>query len=410
MAYTVGEMARRLGVPASTIRYYDKEGLLPFVGRSSGGIRVFTEKDFEWLRIIECLKKTGMSLKDIREYIELAMQGDETIARRLELFRKQRTVLETRMAELQQTMDTLDYKCWFYETAAARGSTEGISDLPDEALPEALRPRIPVSGFTYYGREVWEQALAALLCGENLLLAGGKATGKNVLAENLAAAFGRPAWDISFHVNMDAASLIGMDTFVDGRVEFRPGPVYRCAQCGGFGVLDEINMAKNEALAVLHAVLDFRRAIDVPGYERIPLAEETRFIATMNYGYAGTRELNEALTSRFAVIQMPTITQDNLEKLLRAQFPDLAAKYVHQFALLFLDLQKKCDSAEISTKALDLRGMLDALRLIRRGIPAGAALDMGITNKAFDSYEQGLIRDVIAARIPAKLDAGKLFA
>ena len=133
-------MARRLGVPASTIRYYDKEGLLPFVGRSSGGIRVFTEKDFEWLRIIECLKKTGMSLKDIREYIELAMQGDETIARRLELFRKQRTVLETRMAELQQTMDTLDYKCWFYETAAARGSTEGISDLPDEALPEALRP------------------------------------------------------------------------------------------------------------------------------------------------------------------------------------------------------------------------------------------------------------------------------
>ena len=86
------------------------------------------------------------------------------------------------------------------------------------------------------------------------------------------------------------------------------------------------------------------------------------------------------------------------------------AEYRQQFAQLFLDLQKKCDSAEISTKALDLRGMLDALRLIRRGIPAGAALDMGITNKAFDSYEQGLIRDVIAARIPAKLDAGKLFA
>ena len=229
-------------------------------------------------------------------------------------------------------------------------------------LSEALRPRIPSPAFVYYGREVWEQALAALLCGENLLLAGGKATGKNVLAENLAAAFGRPAWDISFHVNMDAASLIGMDTFEGGQVKFRPGPVYRCAQSGGFGVLDEINMAKNEALAVLHAVLDFRRAIDVPGYERIPLAEETRFIATMNYGYAGTRELNEALTSRFVVIQMPTITEENLEKLLRTQFPDLNSKYVRQFALLFLDLQKKCDSAEISTKALDLRGMLDALR------------------------------------------------
>ena len=78
-------------------------------------------------------------------------------------------------------------------------------------LAAELRPRIPSPAFTYYGKEVWEQALAALLCGENLLLAGGKATGKNVLAENLSAAFGRPAWDISFHVNMDAASLIGMD-------------------------------------------------------------------------------------------------------------------------------------------------------------------------------------------------------
>ena len=112
MAYTVGEMAKRLGVPASTLRYYDKEGLLPFVGRSSGGIRMFEEKDYEWLRIIECLKKTGMSLKDIREYIELAMQGDETIDRRLEMFRKQRTGLQARMAELQQKLDRAEDKRW----------------------------------------------------------------------------------------------------------------------------------------------------------------------------------------------------------------------------------------------------------------------------------------------------------
>ena len=275
---------------------------------------------------------------------------------------------------------------------------------------EELRRRVPDPRYLYYGKDIWEEAITALLCGENLLLVGPKATGKNVLAENLAAAFGRPSWDVSLYINTDAATLLGTDTFEAGQVKLRKGPIYQCAEKGGFGVLDEINMAKNESLAVLHATLDFRRAIDMPGYDRIPLHDATRFIATMNYGYAGTRELNEALTSRFVVIQMPTITQDNLEKLLRAQFPDLAAKYAHQFALLFLDLQKKCDSAEISTKALDLRGMLDALRLIRRGIPAGAALDMGITNKAFDSYEQGLIRDVIAARIPAKLDAAKLFA
>ena len=274
---------------------------------------------------------------------------------------------------------------------------------------EAMQGRIPSPRYRYYGRDIWEQAAAALLCGTNLLLAGGKATGKNVLAENLAMAFGRPSWDISFHVNMDAASLIGMDTFEGGQVVFRPGPVYQTAKFGGFGILDEINMAKNEALAVLHSTLDFRRAIDVPGYDQLKMDESTRFIATMNYGYAGTRELNEALASRFVVIQMPTISQDGLEKLLLSEFPTLEKKYVKQFATLFLDLQTKCENAEISTKALDLRGLLDALRLMRQGVPALNALDMGITNKAFDTYEQDLIRDVIASRISQKLSRSKLF-
>lgn len=274
--------------------------------------------------------------------------------------------------------------------------------------PEA-QERVPVPKYLYYGREVWESAAAALLCGEHLLLAGPKATGKNVLAEDLAALFGRPVWDVSMYVNVDAAALIGADTLKDGQVVFREGPVCACARLGGFGVLDEVNMAKNEALAVLHATLDHRRVIDVPGYERIQLDDAARFIGTMNYGYAGTRELNEALTSRFAVIQVPAIDGDNLERLLTEEFPTLEKKYREQFVQLFLDLQKKCENAEISSKALDLRGMLDALRLIQKGLSAGTALDMGITNKAFDSYEQGLIRDIIAARIPAKLDRARLF-
>ena len=274
--------------------------------------------------------------------------------------------------------------------------------------PEA-QERVPVPKYLYYGREVWESAAAALLCGEHLLLAGPKATGKNVLAENLAMAFGRPAWDVSFHVNMDAASLIGMDTFVGGEVTFRPGPVYLCAKNGGFGILDEINMAKNEALAVLHATLDFRRAIDVPGYDRVEVDEAARFIGTMNYGYAGTRELNEALTSRFVVIQMPTIGQEGLERLLVDEFPTLEKKYRLQFAQLFLDLQKKCESAEISSKALDLRGLLAALHLIEKGIPSGQALDLGIINKAFEPFERQLVADAVWARLPRDATRDKLF-
>lgn len=269
--------------------------------------------------------------------------------------------------------------------------------------------RIPCPKYKYYGCGVWREAIAAVLAGENLLLVGPKATGKNVLAENLAAVFQRPQWDISFYLNTDAASLIGTDTFKNGEVTLRRGPIYQCAVEGGFGVLDEINMAKNESLSVLHATLDFRRIIDVPGYDRITLSPCTRFIATMNYGYAGTRELNEALASRFMVINMPVISADSLEKLLKATFPKLRAEYARQLAELFQEIRKKCDSSEISTKALDLRGLIAAVHLTEQGLSLGEALEMGILNKSFDDFERQLVSDIVGARIPGELRRGDLF-
>ena len=269
--------------------------------------------------------------------------------------------------------------------------------------------RISVPKYHYYGTDVWKKALTALLAGENILLVGPKATGKNVLAENLSAVFRRPEWNVSFYLNTDAASLIGADTFKDGKVSFRQGPIYKCAARGGFGILDEINMAKNESLAVLHATLDFRRIIDVPGYDRIELSPCTRFIATMNYGYAGTRELNEALASRFMVINMPIIAEENLVKLLRSQFPALKNDFAWQLAGLFEDIRKKCDSSEISTKALDLRGLMSAVSLVQNGLSMGQALELGIINKSFDDFERQLVADIIAAKISGKLTAADIF-
>lgn len=276
-------------------------------------------------------------------------------------------------------------------------------------VSEGMRYRVPKPKFHYYGKEIWNQALTALLAGENLLLVGPKATGKNVLAENLAAVFDRPAWDISFYLNTDAASLIGTDTFKNGEVQFRRGPITQCALEGGFGVLDEINMAKNESLAVLHATLDFRRIIDVPGYDRISLAPATRFLATMNYGYAGTRELNEALASRFMVLNMPVIGQEDLQKLLLSQFPTLNRTFAEQLSELFQDVRKKCDSSEISTKTLDLRGLLSAVSLVEHGLNLGQALEMGMINKSFDAFERQLVSDLIAARVRGDLSAKELF-
>ena len=85
-------------------------------------------------------------------------------------------------------------------------------------LEEEDEKRLPKMEYLYYGKEIWEAAIAALLSGANLLLDGPKATGKNVLAQGLALAFSRPEWDISLYVNSDASSLVGSDTFSQGEV------------------------------------------------------------------------------------------------------------------------------------------------------------------------------------------------
>ncbi|HIV38132.1 MAG TPA: MoxR family ATPase [Candidatus Blautia stercorigallinarum] len=276
-------------------------------------------------------------------------------------------------------------------------------------VEEQAKSRITRPSMAFYGTEILNRAVTALLEGENLLLCGDKATGKNVLAENLAWIFGRPVYDISFHVNTDSSSLIGTDTFVDNEVKLREGPIYQCARWGGFGILDEINMAKSDAVSVLHQVLDFRRTLDVPGYDRISLHPAARFIATMNYGYAGTKELNEALVSRFMVIHMPSLTMERMYQILENLFPGIRREAREQFAGLFLDLQLKAQNGEISTKAVDMRGLIGALRLVRGGLTPLEAIDMGITNKTFDTFERELIGDLVMTRIPGTWDRGDVF-
>lgn len=139
MLYTVGERARFLNVSASTLRYYDKEGLLPFVERSNSGIRMFSDKDYEWLKIIECLKKSGLSIKEIRSYIDMTKRGDDSLEERLQLFEERKKDVERQMKELQETLDLLKYKCWYYEMAIQDQSEERVRSLSAEELPEEYK-------------------------------------------------------------------------------------------------------------------------------------------------------------------------------------------------------------------------------------------------------------------------------
>ncbi len=124
MGYTIGQVAKRMGLTTHTLRYYDKEGLLPAMSKSGSGLRVFTEKDIEWLIIIECLKGCGMHLKDVKQYIDMCLKGDETISERLELFKKQKEQLEKQLGQLKKHMEKVDYKIAFYTEALKKGSID----------------------------------------------------------------------------------------------------------------------------------------------------------------------------------------------------------------------------------------------------------------------------------------------
>ena len=119
--YTIKDAARIMNVPASTIRYYDKEGLLPFIERQESGCRVFSEKNMEALRIIDCLKKTGMSIKEIRQFSQWLEQGDASLRQRYEMFLERRRTVETQIEEMKKTLDMINYKCRYYEEAIAAG-------------------------------------------------------------------------------------------------------------------------------------------------------------------------------------------------------------------------------------------------------------------------------------------------
>lgn len=127
MGYTIAQVTKRTGLTAHTLRYYDKEGLLPFVERTQSGIRDFKESDFDWLGVITCLKDCGMPIKNIKQYIDWCFEGDVTLQKRLEMFETQKKIVEEKIAELQHHMKKIDFKIRYYKTSIEAG-TEAIHD------------------------------------------------------------------------------------------------------------------------------------------------------------------------------------------------------------------------------------------------------------------------------------------
>ena len=126
MSYTISEAAEKTGLPPSTIRYYDKEGLLPNIKRKNG-IRVFEDMDLRLMGLLTCLKNTGMPIKRIRDYVELTSKGDDTLQERYEIITSQRQFVLDQIEQLQYYLEELDFKDWYYNKALAAGSESAIN-------------------------------------------------------------------------------------------------------------------------------------------------------------------------------------------------------------------------------------------------------------------------------------------
>lgn len=136
--YTIGQVSEMFGLPISTLRYYDKEGLFPNMERQSG-IRKFSENEIEALRVIECLKTSGLEIRDIKQFMEWATQGASTYEKRKQLFEKRREAIEAEIIRLRKTLDMVKFKCWYYETAIKDGNENGIAEMLPDKLPENIQ-------------------------------------------------------------------------------------------------------------------------------------------------------------------------------------------------------------------------------------------------------------------------------
>lgn len=135
---TIGQVSEMFNLPVSTLRYYDKEGLFPQMKRTSG-IRNFSEKELETLRLIECLKKSGLEIKEIKQFMKWCSEGSSTYEKRLDLFKKQKEEVEREMRHMEKVLDMINFKCWYYKTAIKDGNEEHIKEMLPDALPEDIQ-------------------------------------------------------------------------------------------------------------------------------------------------------------------------------------------------------------------------------------------------------------------------------
>ena len=137
-AYSIGEISKMFNIPVSTLRYYDKEGLFPEITRVSG-IRKFSNNEIEALRVIECLKKSGLEIKDIKQFMKWTKLGSETFKIRKELFERQKVSVEKELRQMEKVLDMIKFKCWYYDEVLKQGNDVAVKSKIPNNLPKEIK-------------------------------------------------------------------------------------------------------------------------------------------------------------------------------------------------------------------------------------------------------------------------------
>lgn len=139
MNYTIGEVSEMLNISVSTLRYYDSQKLLLDLKRDDAGNRIFDETNINALKLINCLKTSGISIKDIKKFMLLAKQGDKTISERKNFFLIQKQNIKDKINELEKAMNMVEYKYWYYQTAEKDKTEKYVKNINIKDMPKNIQ-------------------------------------------------------------------------------------------------------------------------------------------------------------------------------------------------------------------------------------------------------------------------------
>lgn len=134
----IGKISKLTGLSISTLRYYDKHGLLNNLERTKGGIRTFSNQNIDALTLINCLKTSGMKISEIKQFMDWCSEGDSSIEKRLNMFYEQEKNICKQIDALNKSLKLVKFKQWYYETAKRDGTEANVKELDINKMPKDI--------------------------------------------------------------------------------------------------------------------------------------------------------------------------------------------------------------------------------------------------------------------------------